>query len=53
MNLIVCEKCEAEFKIKHSMNDHNYRIMHCPFCDGDIDDPDYIDEIEWEEDSEC
>jgi len=24
--------------------------MHCPFCDGDINDPDYIDEIEWDED---
>jgi len=32
------------------MNDHNYRITHCPFCSGDIDDPDYIDEIEWDED---
>jgi len=27
--------------------------MHCPFCGGDIDDPDYIDEIEWDEDTEC
>jgi len=24
--------------------------MYCPFCGSDIDDPDYIDEIEWEED---
>jgi len=24
--------------------------MHCPFCSGNIDDPDYIDEIEWDED---
>jgi DNA-directed RNA polymerase subunit RPC12/RpoP len=53
MKLIVCQSCEAEFRIKHSLNDHHYRIMHCPFCGGDIDDPNYIDEIEWDEDTEC
>ena len=21
----------------------------CPFCRGDIDDPDFVDEIEWDE----
>lgn len=50
MKLIVCQSCEAEFKIKHSLNDHQYCILYCPFCGSDIDDPDYMDEIEWDED---
>ncbi len=54
MKLIVCESCEAEFRIKHSLNDRHYHIMYCPFCGNHIDDPDYIDEVEWEdEDTEC
>ena len=46
MNLIVCDNCEGEFRIKHSMDDKMYRIMYCPFCRGDIDDP------EWEDDND-
>ena len=54
MNLIVCVSCEAEFRIKPSLNDRHYHIMYCPFCGESIDDPDYVDEIEWEdEDAEC
>jgi len=49
VKLIVCVSCEAEFRIKHSLNDRHYHIMHCPFCDSELDDPDYIDEIEWDD----
>ena len=38
MRLIVCESCEAEFKIKHSLNEGYYRISFCPFCGDDLDD---------------
>ncbi len=41
MKLIVCVSCEAEFAIKHNMDDYHYRIMYCPFCGSDIDDPDF------------
>jgi|TARA_R110000823_G_scaffold298871_1_gene419488 hypothetical protein len=55
MKLIVCVSCEAEFIIKHSMDDYHYRVMYCPFCKADIDDPDFEDEIiDWEdEDTIC
>ena len=45
MKLIVCVSCEAEFAIKHNMDDYHYRIMYCPFCGSDIDDPDFEDEM--------
>ena len=54
MNLIVCQSCEAEFRIKHSLNDRHSNIMYCTFCGSHIDDPDNIDAVEWEdEDTEC
>jgi hypothetical protein len=31
------------------MNTTHYRIMYCPFCMGDIDDPELETEIEWYE----
>ena len=49
MKLIVCNGCDAEFKIAHNMDEHHYQITYCPFCRGDIDDPDFVDEIEWDE----
>ncbi len=50
MKLIVCESCEAEFSIRHNLNELYYSIMYCPFCANELDDPDYEDEIEWNED---
>ena len=50
MKLIVCEECEAEFKITHSMDDHHYQITHCPFCGESVNDPDFVDEMDWGED---
>ena len=37
MKLIVCQSCEAEFQIKHSLNDRHYKIVFCPFCGSDVD----------------
>ena len=50
MKLIVFEECESEFKITHSMDEHHYQITYCPFCSESIKDPDFVDEIEWDED---
>ena len=53
MKLIVCDSCEAEFRMKHTMDERKYRVTYCPFCRGDIDDPDFEDEIDdWEEENE-
>ena len=48
MKLIVCESCEAEFRIKHSLDERYYRIAFCPFCVEPLDD-EFEDEIEWED----
>ena len=32
-----CDSCDAEFKIKHSMDDDAYEVYYCPFCGGEID----------------
>lgn len=31
-----CDHCDAEFKIRHSLNESYYEVMFCPFCGGDI-----------------
>ena len=33
-----CENCEAEFKIKHSLDEKYYEVNYCPFCGGEITD---------------
>ena len=48
MKLIVCESCEAEFTIKHSMEELYYSIQYCPFCGEDLTEQ-FEDEMEWEE----
>ena len=50
MKLIVCDSCEAGFSIKHNLNELYYSIEWCPFCASAIDDPDFEDEIEWNDD---
>ena len=51
MKLIVCDSCEAEFLIRHNMNEDYYSIRYCPFCKSNIDDPDFEDEIlDWDDD---
>ena len=43
--LIVCESCEAEYKIYHDMNDLYYIVLHCTFCGAnlskELEDPRY------------
>ena len=51
MKLIVCESCEAEFRIKHSLDERYYYITFCPFCGSDLDN-DLEDEIEWDEEDD-
>ena len=52
MKLIVCESCDAEFRIKHDMDKRLYTIVHCPFC-GEVLNEDLEDEVDdYEEDDE-
>ena len=48
MKLLVCESCEAEFQIKHSMDENYYRVVHCPFCGDDLteENEDLLEEYE-------
>ena len=36
MKLIVCESCEAEYKITHNMNERFYIMNYCTFCGDDF-----------------
>jgi hypothetical protein len=49
MKLIVCENCEAEFRTKHTMDDHYYSVKFCTFCGASIEE-EMEDDIEWDED---
>tara|TARA_R100000995_G_C3407922_1_gene88007 strand:+ start:355 stop:510 length:156 start_codon:yes stop_codon:yes gene_type:complete len=51
MKLIVCESCEAEYQIKHNLNESYYMISYCTFCGADLSD-ELEDEIEWEDEDE-
>ena len=44
MKLIVCESCEAEFRIKHSLDNRYYKEIYCPFCGAELDN-DMEDEV--------
>jgi len=50
MKIIVCDVCEAEFYIKHNMDENYYNVIHCPFCGADLYDEELKDEIEWSDD---
>jgi len=49
MKLIVCESCDAEFRIKHDMSGRLYKVEFCPFC-GDELNEELEDELEDYED---
>ena len=49
MKLIVCEECDAEFRIKHAMDEHYYSVKFCVFC-GDELAEELEDEVEEYED---
>tara|TARA_R100001377_G_scaffold9250_1_gene4717 strand:- start:122 stop:289 length:168 start_codon:yes stop_codon:yes gene_type:complete len=48
MKLIVCEGCEAEFKISHNMNERYYVIKYCIFCGNKLVESELQDEVELE-----
>ena len=48
MKIIVCDSCEAEYKVKHDMNEQYYIIEYCTLC-GEILSEELEDEIEWED----
>ena len=43
--LIVCESCEAEFRIKHSLDERYYKEIYCPFCGEELQE-ELEDELE-------
>jgi len=51
MQLIVCESCDAEFRIKHDMSGRLYKVEFCPFC-GDELNEELEDELDYDEEYE-
>ena len=52
MKLIVCEECEAEFCVKHTLDEHYYFIKFCVFCGQSLAEEleDEIEDVEeWDE----
>ena len=48
MSLLLCESCEAEFQLKHSMEERIYIIKYCPFCGEEFSqDEKFKDDMEW------
>ena len=42
MRLIVCEGCEAEYKISHNMNERFYFMQYCTFCGSILTEEDFF-----------
>ena len=49
MKLVVWESYEAEFKIRHTMDDRLYNIKYCPFCGDDFEEENEDILEEWED----
>jgi rRNA maturation endonuclease Nob1 len=52
LKLIVCEGCEAEFRIKHDLDEHFYSVKFCVFCGHELIDEleDELEDVEeWDE----
>jgi hypothetical protein len=47
--LFSCLSCEAEFSLKHDMDDYHYKIEFCPFCGETLDEEENF-EFDEEED---
>ena len=48
MSLLICEFCEAEFQLKHSMEELFYTINYCPFCGEEFSQDEKLeDDMEW------
>ena len=43
-----CDHCDAEFKIKHTLDEAYYEVNFCPFCGGEIveDENEELDDYE-------
>ncbi len=48
IKLVACASCEAEYAIRHSMDDYYYIVQYCTFC-GETLSEELEDEIEWED----
>jgi len=33
---ILCEACDAVFRIQHNMEERYYQVLHCPFCGEEL-----------------
>ncbi len=51
MKIIVCGSCEAEFQLKHSMDEAYYQVKLCPFCGAGLEE-ELVDDIEWDDDAD-
>jgi len=51
MKLIVCESCDAEFRIKHDMSGRLYKVEFCPFCGEELNE-ELEDELDYDEEYE-
>jgi len=54
---ILCESCEAVFRIQHNMEERYYQVCNCPFCgeelNSDNEDELYDDDDNGNENSKC
>lgn len=41
-----CSACEAEFKIKHKLDESYYSVNYCPFCGAEIEEEEFFDDHE-------
>ena len=42
-----CDDCDADFKVKHNLDEKYYEVNFCPFCGGVIEaEEDDIDDDE-------
>jgi len=46
VKLIVCDKCEAEYKLLHNINEGYYVVEYCTFCGEILNDDELQDEVE-------
>lgn len=43
-----CDNCDAEFKLKHNLDEHYYEVNFCPFCGGEIAEDDDEESYDFE-----
>jgi len=35
---VVCEPCEAEYEVKHDLDEDHYHVQFCPLCGDEQED---------------